>query len=132
MPEMISWTLNVQVVGGPKLSASRTIEVEAYDMIKVVVPGGDNTTPGTATVDVQPGGTDQVKFLMISSSVYDAKLTYKVDGGQDVKLDAFQLLMGNGAVDLLGTTQKQFAFSNKAGVDKTASIEILVGRKATT
>lgn len=132
MPEKIVWTLNVQVVGGPKVSESQTIEVEAYDIIKVLVPGGDNATPGTATVEVQPGGSGQVKFLMITSNVYDANLTYKVDGGTEIKLDALQLLVGNGAVGLLGSTQNQFAFSNKAGVNKPASIEILVGRKATT
>lgn len=133
MSEKINWTLSVQVVGGPKISVSQTMEVEAYDKIDVTVPGGDDTTPGTATVEVQPGGASQVKFLLITSSLYDAKLTYKVNGGTEaVKLDALQLLMGSGAVGLLETTPQQLAFTNKAGLFAPASIQILVGRKATT
>jgi len=132
MSEKINWTLNVQVVGGPKISASKTMTVDAYDKIEVIIPGGDDATPGAATVEVQPGGSDQVQFMLITSSVYDAKLTYSVDGGSSIKLDAPHLLMGSGAVGLLGSTQQQFAFSNSAGTDKEASIEILVGRKATT
>jgi hypothetical protein len=137
MPEKITWTLNVQVVGGPRLSASQTIEVEAYDMIEVKVPGMQNATPRTAMVEVQPGGSNQVKFLMITSSIYDANLTYKVDGGSEIiKLDALQLLMGVGALGLLGATANIFTFTNEVGKDNTApiqdaSIQILVGRKAT-
>ena len=33
MSEKINWTLNVQVVGGPKMSASQTVTVDAYDKI---------------------------------------------------------------------------------------------------
>ena len=40
MPEKISWTLNVQVVGGPKVSAADIMEVEAYDKIEAVAPAG--------------------------------------------------------------------------------------------
>jgi hypothetical protein len=109
MSEKINWTLNVQVVGGPKISASQTLIVDAYDKIDVVIPGGDSTTPGTATVEVQPGGSGQVQFLLITSSLYDANLTYSVDGGSAIQLDAPQLLMGNGAIGLLGSTQNQFA-----------------------
>ncbi|MGH8071777.1 MAG: hypothetical protein ACRERE_42390 [Candidatus Entotheonellia bacterium] len=50
-------------------------------MIKVLVPGGDDQTLGMATVEVQPGSAGQVKFLMITSSLYDVNLTYSVDGG---------------------------------------------------
>ena len=34
MTEKINWTLNVQVVGGPKILASDTIDVDAYDKIQ--------------------------------------------------------------------------------------------------
>lgn len=134
MPEKISWTINVQVIGGPKLSASQTRKVEAYDMIQVEVPGADGNKPGTKTIDVQPGGQDKVEFLIIKSNIYDdkAKLTYSVEGGvKDIELDALQVLIGNGAVTLLGDTQKVFTFTNKLGVDNPAIIEILVGRCAT-
>ena len=133
MSDKISVTLNVQVVGGPSYPDSRTIEVEAYDVIEVVIPGGTIQTPGTAAVNVQPGSAGQVKFLMINSSVYDTNLTYKVDTSTvEVKLDAPLLLIGDGAVRLLGETQKAFAFTNKAGSNKSASVKILVGRVAKT
>jgi len=133
MPEKINWAVTVQVAGGPKLSESRTLEVEAYDLMEVEVPDGDDTTPGQVTVNVQPGGTDQVKFLMISSDLYHDKLTYTVDAGPtEVHLDDLQLLIGGGAVKLLGDTQNQFVFSNRANQGRPAFVKILVGRKATS
>jgi hypothetical protein len=133
--EQISWTLNVQVTGGPKISTSRTETFDAYDKITVDVPAGDGTTPGAATVEVQPGGTGQVQFLLIKSSVYavpgEAELTYKVnvDTADAILLDRLHLLVGEGAVGLLGAAPQTLLFSNN--LDQVASIEILVGRKAT-
>jgi hypothetical protein len=131
MPEQINWSFNVQVVGGPQLGESKPLTVEAYDKIDVTIPGGDDATPGAMTVDVQPGGAGQVRFFLMISNLYDAKLTYKVDGGAEVMLDSPVLLLGKGAVKLLGATQNQFAFINKAGTTKAASVKILVGRDAT-
>lgn len=134
MSEQISWTLNVQVTGGPKISTSRTEMFDAYDKITVDIPAGDGTTPGTATVEVQPGDAGQVQFLLIKSSVYavpdEAKLTYQVnDNTADaILLDRLHLLVGAGAVGLLGAAPQTLLFSNE--FDQTASIEILVGRKA--
>ena len=99
MPEKINWTVTVQVGGGPKLSESRTLEVEAYDLLEVEVPDGDDTTPGRLLVNVQPGGAGQVKFLMISSDLYHDALTYTVDGDPtEVHLNDLQLFIGGGAV----------------------------------
>lgn len=130
MPEKINWLLNVQVTEGPKISESKEVQVEAYDKIDVTVPA-KAAGPGTATVDVQPGGAGQVKFLLITSSIYDDTLTYTVDGGAANQLDAPLLLIGAGAVKLLGNTQKQFVFSNAIDPAKAASIKILAGRDAT-
>ncbi len=130
MVEKISWVLNVQVAGGPRASASQAMDVDAYDVITVVIPGGDNATPGTASIEVQPGGAGQVRLLLITSTLYDPALTYSVDGGAQIKLDGLHFLIGSGAVALLGGTQKTFAFTNKAGLDKPASLQIMVGRKA--
>ena len=122
MPEKINWTLNVQVVGGPKVSASDTLDVEAYDKIEAVIPAG-----GSATIDVQPGTGAQ--FLLITAGSY-ADMTYEVDSsGTTVTLDGPHVLIGSGAVGLLGSTQNQFEFSNAGGEDVT--VDILVGRDAT-
>jgi hypothetical protein len=122
MPEKINWTLNVQVVGGPKVAASDVLEVDAYDKIEAVIPAG-----ASATVNVQPSGGAQ--FLLITASSYE-NLTYKVDAsGTTVTLDDPHVLIGSGAVSLLGSTQSQFAFSNGSAADVT--VNILVGRDAT-
>ncbi|HEY5911134.1 MAG TPA: hypothetical protein VJA21_11075 [Verrucomicrobiae bacterium] len=131
MAETINWTLEVQIGGGQKESVSQALSVEATDrLVAFTVPGGDNANPGTKTAAVQPGGAGQVQFLMISSNLYDANLTFAVDGGSAIKLDSPQVFFGVGSVALLGQTQNKFVFTNKAGLNKPATISILVGRKA--
>lgn len=135
MSEKINWKLDVQVIGGPKMSGSTTIAVDAYDVINVEVPGGEVSSPGAATVEVQPGGAGQVQFLLIAASQYSEKLTYSVDGAggaSNVELDAQQMLAGKGAVGLLGAAPAKLDFSNALGANKDVSVTILVGRKATT
>jgi hypothetical protein len=129
MPEKITWSLNVQVAGGPKILASKTLDVDAYDMIQVSVGDGANG----AKVDVQPGDTG-VQLLLISSDQYGADLTYSVnaaesDAAKRIKLDALQLLLGVGAVGLLKDPPKSLFFYNALSI--AASIQILVGRDAT-
>jgi len=124
MSEKINWTLNVQVVGGPKNSASSTVIVDAYDKIGVAVAAGD-----TEEVEIQPGNAGRVQFLLISSNKFDDQLTYKVNNaGTDISLDAVQLLVGDGAVGLLPAAPKSLAFTNDLAED--VDIEVLVGRKA--
>lgn len=132
MSEQIHWTLNIQVTGGPNISRSRTETVDAYDKITVHVPAQEAGTPGQATVEVQPGGVGQVRFLLIESSVYDAEnLTYKVGDDPDhpIVLDTLQVLIGAGAVGLLGAAPQTMTFSN--ALTRVAAIQILVGRGAT-
>lgn len=125
MPEKINWMLNVQVIGGPKLSDSQTVEVDAYDKIEVTIEAG----AADKEVQVQPGGSGQVQFLLIRSSQYKDTLTYKVnDSTNVVKLNALQLFMGDGAVGLLDPAPEKLLFSNEMGED--VLIHILVGRKA--
>jgi hypothetical protein len=132
VPEQIHWTLNVQVVGGPKISRSRTETVDAYDKITVDVPPQADGNPGRATVEVQPGGVGQVRFLLIESSVYDAEdLTYGVSvDATPIALDTLQVLIGAGVVGLLGAAPQTMTFSNK--LTQVAAIQILVGRDATS
>jgi len=123
MSEKISWSFKAQVTGGPSIPASDTLEVDAYDKIEAVIPAG-----GSATVKVQPGDTG-VQLLLITADDYD-NLTYEVDSsGTSIKLDSAHILIGEGAVGLLGPTQKDFEFSNAGTADVT--VDILVGRDAT-
>ncbi|HEV2860970.1 MAG TPA: hypothetical protein VGX48_08195 [Pyrinomonadaceae bacterium] len=130
MAGKIDWSFNVVVAGGPKFSASRSIQVDAYDKVDALVPKKGEGGAGAATVGVQPGGEGKVQFLLITSSVYDDKLTFKVDGGSEVKLDEPQLLVGDGAVRLLNQTQKEFVFKNDIDPPADASVQILAGRKS--
>ena len=131
MPETIKWTLNVNVLEGPRISESNTVSVDAYDKIEVVVSAGVSGED----IQVQPGDAGQVQFLLISSDQYSDDLSYSVntaeaDPGNRTKLDSLQLLVGDGAVGLLGQPPNTLFFYNQTASD--ASIHILVGRKATT
>jgi hypothetical protein len=131
MSEKINWTLNVQVGGGPKITESKTILVEGYDKIEVDVRDG----AAAEDIQIQPGDSGQVQFLLIRSDEYGEDLTYSVnaaepDPTQRIKLDALQVLMGDGAVGLLGASPQTFFLYNALGKD--VSLQILVGRKVTT
>jgi hypothetical protein len=122
MPK-ISWSLNLQVQGGPKIAASDNVDVEAYDTIEAVIP--DDGTE--VEVGVQPGGASQVLLLLISSSKYGKDLTYTVTGGvEKVPLDAQQLFLGAGALGLLRNAPNKLVFTNN--LSDPATIRILVGR----
>ena len=126
MTESINWSLNAQVSGGPKVMASDTKEIEAYDKIKVTIEA--ETTD--KDVEIQPGGAGKVQFLLIKSDTYSEDLTYKVNElTKIIKLDALQVFIGNGAVELLTEPPEKLVFTND--LTNPVSIEILVGRMAT-
>lgn len=126
MTESINWSLNAQVSGGPKVMASDTKEIEAYDKIKVTIEA--ETTD--KDVEIQPGGAGSVQFLLIKSDTYSEYLTYKVNELTTIiKLDALQVFIGNGAVELLTEPPEKLVFTND--LTTPVSIEILVGRMAT-
>jgi len=132
MTESINWSLNAQIVGGPKVMASATKEIEAYDKIEVTIEA-DTTDK---EVEIQPGGAGKVLFLLIKSDTYSndssdvEKLTYKVNElTTTIELDALHVFIGNGAVLLLTEPPEKLVFTNK--LLTPVSIEILVGRMAT-
>ena len=126
MTESINWSLNVQVIGGPKVMASDTKEIEAYDKIEVTI----EAETADKEVEIQPGGAGRVQFLLIKSDTYSEDLTYKVNELTTIiKLDALQVFIGNGAVELLTEPPEKLVFTND--LTTPVSIEILVGRMAT-
>jgi hypothetical protein len=131
MSEKINWTLNVQVVGGPKISATETLPVEGYDKLVVDIADGANGED----IQIQPGGSGQVQLLLISSDQYGDTLSYSVNAAEAdptkrIKLDSLQILVGEGAVGLLGAAPNTLYFYNTMGT--AASVQILVGRIVTT
>jgi hypothetical protein len=130
MSEKIDWSLNVQVSGGPRIFKSDSLSVDAYDKFEVTVP----ETNGKMNVMVQPGDASLVQFVLIASDNYE-NLTCIIDpdsdpakpsGGPKFKMNQPVMLIGQGAVSLLGTGQKVFEFDN-ASISK-ASVVMLIGR----
>ncbi len=131
MDTTIYWELNVQVSGGPPLSMSNVIPVEAYDYLNITIDAAADPAVGTnANVEVQPGGAGRVQLLVITADQYGGNLTYKVNGaGSAIALDKPLFLVGDGAMGLLANQPpKTLAFNNKLQSD--VSVQILVGRKA--
>ncbi|MCJ7624391.1 MAG: hypothetical protein MUO76_12880 [Anaerolineaceae bacterium] len=129
MTESINWSLNAQIVGGPKIMASDTKEIEAYDKIEVTI----ENDAIDKEVEIQPGGIDKVQFLVIRSEKYSEELTYKVNNPSStdiIKLDALHVFIGTGAVGLLKEPPEKLLFTN--GLPDSVSVEILVGRMATS
>lgn len=126
----ISWTVNVQVAGGPKAIAQSTTEVEAYDQIDVAIPAAGVETQ----VALTPGGAGLVNFLLLTADKY-ANLTYSVNDtaantGASYTFDGPQLLIGAGSVGLLDADVRSLYFTN-ADANVEAKVHILLGRDAT-
>ncbi len=125
MPEKINVAFNVQVVGGPSISYSKPRIVQAYEKINVSIDPGAGTE-----VEVQPSDAGKVELLIITCSHYGSEVKYSVKNSNPAKvdLDAPHLLIGTGAISLLGTAPKILIFDNSLA--DPVSIEILVGRQA--
>ena len=118
----------VSVAGGPSISISQTLPVDAYDLIDVAIADG----AADLVVEVQPGSAaGQVQLLLVSASQFNPSLTYRVNdmGNPTHALDRALLLTGAGAVGLLGFAPESLLFTNTTGSDIT--VQILVGRDAT-
>jgi hypothetical protein len=127
MAVTINWTLNAQVLGGPRFPGSGSMNVEAYDVIDITLAAG---AAGTQ-IEVQPGGAGQVTFLMITADPYaSADLSYTINGGAtDIALDSPQLFIGSGVAALFGGAPQTLELTN--GTSDDTAIRILVGRDAT-
>ena len=136
MADTISWTLVVQINGGPKLSASKTLSLTGYGKFDFVVPAATaQNTPGTATVDLLSTTASGPDFILITSSVYSDDLTYRVNvqANPEIELDEAHLFMGEGAIGLLDAVPETLIFSNSIWENnqgQAASVRIIVGREA--
>jgi hypothetical protein len=121
MAETLSWSYSVHATGGPSVSSAADLAVSGYEKFTVPLPAG-----GGATVDAVPGDAT-VNLVVLDASPADPKITYDAGGGAKA-LDAPLVLIGPGAVGLLGTPFPKLAFSN--GSAKDASVQVLIGRSA--
>jgi len=120
MAENINWNFVIQALGGPSVSGAGTIEADAYDKLTITVPDGESQV-----VNLAPNG--DISLLVVNPAVPNADLSYEVDGDA-VPLDGPHILIGAGAVGLLGDITS-LEFTNNTGAD--AVIGILIGRDAT-
>jgi len=129
----INWTLNVNIPGGPSISASSPLIIEAYDMIEVEIK------KGTTRVQTGSGDKSLVNLVLIKTDVSDGSLlTYHFIDDPDHPptpapheyiLDTpLHLFMGKGCVGVLESV-KNIIFTND--LTNPVNVQILVGRDAT-
>jgi hypothetical protein len=123
----ISWAFNAAVTNGPTISLANDppISVDAYDLVTTTLAA---SSVGKI-VNLQPSATaGDVVLIALKSDAYDKTVLYDAGGGKQ-NLDGPVLLVGAGAVALLGTTPpKSLTFDN--GLAKKVTVQVLVGRKA--
>jgi hypothetical protein len=121
MSETIKWNFVTQVLKGPSISAASSIEgVDAYDKFDISLADTE-----TQVVNLTPGGNTYL--LVINPDTPHEDLSYELDGNP-VALDGPHVLIGAGAVSLLGGVTS-LTFTNNTGAD--TAIEILIGRDST-
>lgn len=121
MSETIKWNFVTKVLNGPSVSAADSIEdVDAYDKFDISLADTDSQV-----VNLTPGGVTYL--LVINPQTPHANLSYELSGNP-VALDGPHVLVGTGAVGLLGGATS-LTFTNNTGAD--AVIEILIGRDST-
>jgi hypothetical protein len=113
------------------MAMASVVDVEAYDRIAVKVANSPANAPVEVAVDVQPGGPNRVRFLLVRSDAYGDDLTFKVHDSANPPraLNDTLLLVGEGSLSLLESPLDLLLFTNTTGRD--ANIEILAGRLAT-
>lgn len=126
MPETINWSVTFEAVLGPRIAASGSQVVDAYDKVSVELAG--NATD--VDVDLQPSGAGgDVELLVLTSSAYDVDVTLSPDAGTTVHtLNGPLVLIGSGSVGILADPPQTLRFTNPDA--NPVAIDILVGRKA--
>ncbi|MBN9658102.1 MAG: hypothetical protein J0H49_07980 [Acidobacteria bacterium] len=121
MPISANATLGVQVSGGPNVGVSWQISADGLDRITVTVPKA-----GNKSVDLQPAAADKLLLLIMSSSKYDALLTYKFDpAGSAYKLTQPQVLSGGDLAVKAGAAAGPISIANGTTADVTVDVFVL-------
>lgn len=123
MSEKLNWTFAARVLGGPTIADSGELDIEAYVKLAVTIKKG-----ATQDVEVFPGAGGSAQIVVINPAKASDKLTYEV-GTTNVPLDGPHILIGSGAVGMLGNKIGTLKFKNNTTED--AELSILAGRDAT-
>lgn len=126
----IEYRFGASIQGGPSVNVKQSpIEVGAYDVVSATLPPENGGTPSDTTVEVQPAGTaGSVLLFVISADTYDDGVTYDV-GGTGRALNGPLMLVGSGAVTLLGATPPETLTFHNATTNPV-QVQVLVGRQA--
>lgn len=113
--------MSLSVAGGPTVSESSHFDTGAYAKIEAVIPKSSVPT----TVPIQPGFLAEVNAIAIIADNYE-DLTFVVDDGMTpFTLSGPLLLIGPGAIGMLGLVCSEFIFQN-ADAETDANVTILV------
>jgi hypothetical protein len=123
MAEPLKWSFTAQAVRGPAVSGADALELDEYLKSTVTVPAN-----GNLKVEVLPGAGGSAQLLVINPAKPSKDLSYDAGGGK-VLLDGPHVLIGAGAVSLLGDPIGTLEFANAGAED--AEVSILAGRDAT-
>lgn len=120
----ITVVTTITPAGGSVTTLRQNFSVEVYDQVNFVLGG---TT--SRTIAVQPGSNPgDVSFLAVLAGDYNGAVTYSVDGGTPVVLNAPHVFTGTGQVALLSDTPNQFTFTNSQV--QSVAIQVFCGRSA--
>jgi hypothetical protein len=124
MAETIRWLYSVRAEGGPSVALDGHVSVDGYEKLSVNVPAA--TAVG---VTLGPGTWTDIQCLVVSAGDMSGTLTVEPDGAAAVPLDAPIVLLGPGAVALLGGGNSWLNLNNTGAAD--VLVDIFVARDAT-
>ena len=125
MAETINWLYSVRADRGPTAALNGTLTADAYEKISITLAPG-----ASQDVTIGPGTWADILSFVVSADDLSGAITVEPDGAAAaVPLDAPFVLLGAGAVSLLGAGNATVTLEN-TGADE-ASIDIFVARDAT-
>ena len=119
MTTALTYIQSFAASGGPTRATGATINIESYDIITITVAPNASTT-----VSLQPTGGNLVQGLLMQSNNY-TNITYKVNGGDAITLDAPHMYLGPGQVALLGAFVSSMQIINGSALPAAVNIMIL-------
>lgn len=124
MAETIHWLYSVRAEGGPSAALNGQLQVDGYEKLSVSVAAGV-----ALDVTVGPATWAEIHSLVVSASDMTGALTVEPNGASAVPLDSPIILLGAGAVALLGAGNATLTLNNTGAAD--VLVDIFVARDAT-
>ena len=124
----ITWQFQATIPGGPAFTINQPpIAIDAYDVASATIAAGATGVDVTVQPSTTPG---DVVLVIVNSDLFDAGLTYVVDGGTATHaLDAPHVLLGSGAVGFMNGGAPPQTLTFDSTLPKDANVQVVVGRK---